>query len=146
MDGEMDSRRDWLGEGVAVTEPEELLREKNGMPEEEGRRGLRSDERDLPGEVVTSCGGGAFPLAVSAVELLEVLSVLARLIMLELSLPADLPSDPPGGCAMELELVLLAKPAISLELAAILFQALVPLAWLPKLDRRSREVGLCKSW
>ena len=48
-----------LGDGVvAETSLFEPLREKNGMPDEGVRRGLTTLERDRPGLVVTTAGGG----------------------------------------------------------------------------------------
>lgn len=106
---------------AATTLPVELLREKNGMPEDEGLRGLSRLDRDRPGLVVTTVGGGC---ELSAVALLLADSVLERAIMLEPSLLVR-PSEV-DCCASELELALLASPAMSLLEAAIRFHPLAP--------------------
>lgn len=73
-----------FGDGVFITLPVDVLREKNGIPEGV-RRGLRRLERDRPGLVVTTDGVAAagvpavwLPMAVLVVLLLLILDVRVR--------------------------------------------------------------------
>ena len=136
--------RSVLGEGVPAMLPVELLREKKGIPDDDGRRGLSRLERDLPGLVVTKVGGGlVFWRVVSAVPVLLVDSVLDLDIIDEPSL-LERPNDP-ALAAIELDDALPAKPAMSFELAAIRFHPLAPDAWLPKLDSLSLDPAEARS-
>lgn len=133
-----------LGEGVPVMLPVELLREKNGIPDDEGRRGLSRLDRDRPGLVVTTVGGAfVFWSAVRAVPVLLVLSVLDLLIIDEPSL-LERPSEPVLFANEPVE-GLLASAAISLDDAAMRFHPLAPEAWLPKLESLSLDPAEARS-
>lgn len=134
-----------LGEGVAVTLPPEDLREKKGMPEGV-RRGLRRLERERPGEVVTTEGGGLVfrrVLDVVVVPLLLTLDVRGRedadavLSLLKLLRIFELVEADDDSCEAR-ETAPDANPAISFADAAILREPIGSDLWLEKDELRLR--------
>lgn len=147
-----ESALSWLGEGVATILPPVDLREKKGMPEGV-RRGLRRLERERPGEVVMTEGGGlVFMCAFDVVVVLLLLTLDVRgreeadavLSLLKLLRILELVEADDDSCESR-ETAPVAKPAISFAEAAILREPIGSDLWLEKDELRFRALEARRS-